>query len=208
MYHSGTHAIAKSPFRVDELLTAPDGSKLAFMANPINQREEKFDDYEIYVVDLSDVARAPSPANSKSEVQPHRLTHNQAVEHDLHWANDSRHIFFTIDVGDVTGPYRDLQPHLYWVDSGDGKIEQWGKDFGGPVDHYAVTGDNILESARLGTEVQMYSTSKPEQSFHQISDWKGTYASISTSPHSSHVAFLYSSLDKPEESISPTAPPT
>lgn len=196
---SGTHAIAKSVFRVDELLTAPDGSKLAFMANPINKREEKFEDYEIYVVDLSDVARAPSPANSKSEAEPRRLTHNQAVEHDLHWANDGRHVFFTIDVGDVTGPYRDLQPHLYWVDSGDGKIEQWGRDFAGPVDHYAVTKDNILESARLGTEVQVYSTSKPEQSFRQISDWKGTYASISTTPHSSHVAFTYSALDKPEE---------
>jgi dipeptidyl aminopeptidase/acylaminoacyl peptidase len=196
---TGTHAIAKSPLRVDELVTSPDGSKLALMATPINQREEKFDDYEIYVVDLSGVARAPSPANSDNEVKPRRLTNNQAVEHAIHWANDSRHIFFTIDVGDVTGPYRDLQPHLYWVDSGDGKIEQWAKDFDGPVDHYAVTADNVLESARLGTEVQMYSTSKPEQSFHQISDWKGTYASIATSPHSSHIAFLYSSLDKPEE---------
>ncbi|MGH9514938.1 MAG: alpha/beta hydrolase family protein, partial [Terriglobales bacterium] len=170
---------------------------------PINKREEKFDDYEIYVVDLSDVGPAPSAANADNPAnafaQPRRLTHNQAVEHDLNWANDSRHMFFTIDVGDVTGPYRDLQPHLYWVDSGNGKVEQWGKDFGGPVDHYAVTNDNVLESARLGTEVQMYSTSKPEQSFHQISNWKGTYASMSTSPHASHVAFLYSSLDKPEE---------
>jgi dipeptidyl aminopeptidase/acylaminoacyl peptidase len=78
-------------------------------------------------------------------------------------------------------------------------MEQWGKDFGGPVDHYALAGDDVLESARLGTEVQVYSTSKAEQSFHQISDWKGTYASISTSPHSSHVAFAYSALDKPEE---------
>ncbi len=195
----GTHAFAKSPLRVDELLTSPDGSKLAFMANPINKREEKFDDYEIYVVDLNRVARAPSPSDSRSEDQPRRLTQNQAVEHDLHWANDSRHIFFTIDVGDVTGPYRDLQPHLYWVDSGDGKIEKWGKDFGGPVDHYAVTDDNVLESARLGTEVQMYSTSKPEQSFHQISNWKGTYASVATTPRSSHLAFAYSQLDQPEE---------
>ena len=196
---AGTHAIATSPFRVDELLTSPDNSKLAFMANPINQREEKFDDYEIYVIDLADVARAPSPAEPQAEAQTRRLTNNQAVEHDLHWANDSRHLFFTIDVGDVTGPYRDLQPHLYWVDSGDGKIEQWGKDFGGPVDHYAVTSDNVLESARLGTEVQLYSAWRPKDSAHQISDWKGTFASISTSRHSPHVAFLYSSQDKPEE---------
>jgi dipeptidyl aminopeptidase/acylaminoacyl peptidase len=195
----GTRAIAKSQWRVEEILTSPDGSKLAFMANPINKREEKFDDYEIYAVDLNRGVRATSPANLNSEVQPRRLTHNQAIEHDLRWANDSRHIFFTIDVGDVTGPYRDLQPHLYWVDSGDDKIEQWGKDFVGPVDHYAVTADNILESARLGTEVQMYSASRPDESLHQISDLKGTYASVSTTPHSPHVAFLYSSLDKPEE---------
>ena len=196
---TGTRSLAISPLRIDELVTSPDGGKLAFMANPINQREEKFHDYEIYVVDLSNVARPPSPGNSEGEVKPRRLTNNQAVEHAIHWANDSRHIFFTIDVGDVTGPYRDLQPHLYWVDSGDGKVEQWAKDFGGPVDDYAVTADNVLESARLGTEVQMYSASQPKQSFHQISDWKGTYASIATSPHSSHIAFLYSSLDKPEE---------
>jgi dipeptidyl aminopeptidase/acylaminoacyl peptidase len=195
----GTRAIAKSQWRVEQLLTSPDGSKLAFMANPINKREEKFDDYEIYVVDLTNVARAPSPANSKSEVEPHRLTHNQAVEHDLHWANDNQHIFFTIDVGDVTGPYRDLQPHLYWVNSESGTLEQWAKDFVGPVEHYDVTSDNVLGSARLGTEVQIYSASKPGESLHQISDWKGTYASVSTSPHSPHVAFLYSSLDKPEE---------
>ena len=195
----GTRPITKSQWRVEQLLTSPDDGKLAFMANPINKREEKFADYEIYVVDLHNVARAPSPAKLEDEAQPRRLTHNQAVEHDLHWANDNRHIFFTIDVGDVTGPYRDLQPHLYWIDSDSGAVEQWAKDFVGPVEHYDVAGDNILESARLGTEVQMYSASKPEQSFHQISDWKGTYASVSTTPHSSHVAFLYSSLDKPEE---------
>jgi dipeptidyl aminopeptidase/acylaminoacyl peptidase len=203
----GTRAIAKSQWQVEQLLTSPDGSKLAFMANPINKREEKFDDYEIYVVDLHNVAGAPlrqaqgklSPEDSKSEAQPRRLTHNEAVEHDLHWANDNRHIFFTIDVGDVSGPYRDLQPHLYWVDSERGAVEQWAKDFVGPVEHYDVTSDNLLESARLGTEVQMYSASKPDESLHQISNWKGAYASVSTSPHSPHVAFLYSALDQPEE---------
>jgi dipeptidyl aminopeptidase/acylaminoacyl peptidase len=203
----GTRAFAKSPWRVEQLLTSPDGSKLAFMANPINKREEKFDDYEIYVLDLHNVARAPlrqgqgelSAADSKSEVESRRLTQNQAVEHDLHWANDNRHIFFTIEVGDVSGPYRDLQPHLYWVDSESGAVEQWAKDFVGPVEHYDVTPDNVLGSARLGTEVQMYLVSKPDESLHQISAWKGTYASVSTSPHSPHVVFLYSSLDKPEE---------
>jgi dipeptidyl aminopeptidase/acylaminoacyl peptidase len=193
----GARAIASSPLRVEQLLTSPDGNKLALMANPINKREEKFDDYEIYVLDLARAGRGAVGSNDTA--QPRRVTHNQAVERDLHWAEDSRHILFTIDVGDVSGPYRDLQPHLYWADSDTGAVQQWGKDFIGPVEHYAVTANDVLTSARLGTEVQMYSASKPDQSLHQITNWKGTYASVSTSPHSSHVAFLYSSLDKPEE---------
>ena len=100
---------------------------------------------------------------------------------------------------DVSGPYRDLQPHLYWVDTESGAIEQWGKDFVGPVEHYAVTADSLLTSARLGTEVQMYSTAKPSDSLHHLNGWQGTYSHIAVGPTSSRVAFVYSSLGKPEE---------
>jgi acylaminoacyl-peptidase len=197
----GAHAIATSPLLVDELVTSPDGTKLAIMANPINKREEKFEDYEIYVIDDARVSAAvhARPEGSQKLAHPRRVTHNQAVEHDLRWANDSRHILFTIDVGDVTGPYRDLQPHLYSIDTESGTVEQWAKDFGGPVDHYALTSAGILASARLGTEVQMYSDSAPGQSLHQISEWKGTYEDLATAKNSQRVAFVYSSLTKPGE---------
>jgi dipeptidyl aminopeptidase/acylaminoacyl peptidase len=220
----GTRAIAKSPLRVEDLVTSPDGSKLAFVTNAINQRQEKYEDIEIYSLDLPNVARAPlrqaqgrlSPANASRAAkadtaaeaasaaepalpEPHRLTHNQASEGKLHWANDNRHILFSVEVGDVTGPYRDLQPHLYWVDSENGNIEQWSKDFVGPVEHYAVTADNILTSARLGTEVQMYSVTKPVESLHRLGNWPGTYESISSASHSPRVAFVYTSLGKPAE---------
>ena len=202
----GARAIATLPLRIEGLITSPDGSKLAFVSNAINQRQEKPEDVEIYAVDL--VARAPSPATAGSETkptaQPHQLTHNQAVETKLHWANDNRHVFFTVEIGDVTGPYRDLQPHLYWVDSEKpdsepGAVEQWSKDFIGPVDHYAVTADNVLASARLGTEVSMYSVAQPSQSLHKLNGWEGTYEIISATPHSPRVAFVYSSLQKPAE---------
>ncbi|MCU1270003.1 MAG: peptidase prolyl oligopeptidase [Acidobacteriaceae bacterium] len=188
----GTRIVANSPLRVDELLTSPDGSKLAFMTNAINKRQEKFDDVEIYAVDITD-------QGTRSTQSPRRITHNQAVEKHPRWASDSRHIFFTIDVGDVTGAYRDLQPHLYWVDSQSGAVEQWSKDFIGPVEHFAISADNILASARLGTEVQMYSASKPTQSLRRVGGWQGTYEMISTSLHSPRVAFVYSSLTKPAE---------
>jgi dipeptidyl aminopeptidase/acylaminoacyl peptidase len=207
----GARAIATSPLRVEDLITSPDGSKLAFVSNAINQRQEKAEDVEIYTVD---VARAPSPATASSETkppmtQPSQLTHNQAVEGKLRWANDSRHIFFSVEVGDIAGPYRDLQPHLYWVDSEKpdsekpgskvDAVEQWSKDFIGPVEHYTVTADLILVSARSGTEVAPYAISQPNQLLYKLKGWPGTYEALSTSTHSSQVAFVYSSLQKPAE---------
>ncbi|HEY6336922.1 MAG TPA: prolyl oligopeptidase family serine peptidase [Candidatus Sulfotelmatobacter sp.] len=219
----GARAIATSPLRVEDLVTSPDGKTLAFASNAINERQEKIEDIEIYTIDLANVARprperepkgllpatASSTANAIAEAdpaltQPHRVTHNQAAEGKLHWANDSRHLFFSVEVGDVTGPYRDLQPHLYWVDteksdSEGAAVEQWSKDFIGPVEHYAVAGDSVLAAARAGTEVQLYSVSKPSESLHRLSKWPGTYEGISASPHSSHIAFVYTSLGKPAE---------
>lgn len=215
----GARAIASMPLRVNDLVTSPDGRTLAFVSNAINQRQEKYEDTEIYTVDLN-VARAPSPATDGGSAnasvaakpvptEPRRVTHNQAAEIRPHWANDSRHIFFEVEVGDVGGPYRDLQPHLYWVDTGSGAIEhapiehapieQWSKDFIGSVEGYAVTADSVLTSARAGTEVQMYSAAKPSESLHRLSGWPGTYAHISVATRSARVAFAYSSLGKPEE---------
>src|SRR5579872_2714472 len=167
----GTRTVATMPLRVDELVTSPDGTKLAILTNAINERQEKYEDVEIYVVD---------PKGG----QPRRLTHNEAVETHLRWASDSRHIFFTVEVGDVSGPYRDLQPHLYWVNTDDGKIEQWDKSFVGSVEHYAVADNSVLISARLGTEVQMYDAAKPGDSLHRITEWSGTYSTLSTTTHS------------------------
>ena len=210
----GARAMATTPLRVDTLQTSPDGHKLLFLSNAINQRQEKYEDVEIYVVDLESVARALLPATAGSAAnagadsnptlaQPRRITHNTAVETRPHWANDSRHILFTVEIGDVSGPYRDLQPHLYWADTDSGAVEQWSKNFIGPVEHYVVTGesekDNVLASARLGTEVQMYSAAKPSDELHRISAWRGTYSRISLAAHSPKIAFIYSSLGKPEE---------
>ena len=192
----GTRVMATTALRVDSMVTSPDGSKLAYVSNAINQRQEKYEDVEIYVVD---VGRTSATAGTGTTVEPRRITKNQAFEGRPRWANDNRHIFFTVEVGDISGPYRDLQPHLYWVDTESGAVEQWNKDFIGPVEHYDVAGDSVLTSARIGTEVQMYSTPKPSESLHRLAGWKGTYASVSTALHSPRFAFVYSSLGKPDE---------
>jgi dipeptidyl aminopeptidase/acylaminoacyl peptidase len=204
----GARPIATSPLRVEDLVTSPDGSKLAFVTNSINQRQEKNEDVEIYILvvpaSLRQAQGKLSPATAASENKPRQLTHNQAIEGKLRWANDNRHVLFSVEVGDVSGPYRDLQPHLYWVDSEPpdsetGAIEQWSKDFIGPVEHYAVAAGSILASARVGTEVAMYSVTQPSQSLHKLNGWDGTYETISPALHSPRIAFVHSSLQKPTE---------
>jgi dipeptidyl aminopeptidase/acylaminoacyl peptidase len=194
----GANSIATSPLRVDNLITSPDGTKLAFLSNSINQRQEKSEDCEIY--ELS-VARAPSTAGPTANQvsQPRQLTHNQAQEVQLHWAPDSRHIFFTVELGDVAGPYRDLQPHLYWVDSSTGQVDQWSKDFPGQVTGYRIYNSGVIAAARLGTEVQIYSAQTPSTPLQKLAGFDGTYESLSTGPHTQRVAYVYSSLTRPAE---------
>jgi dipeptidyl aminopeptidase/acylaminoacyl peptidase len=195
----GARTIATTPLRVDDMVTSPDGTKLAFVTNAINQRQEKYEDVEIYVVDPSEALRAPNDVKFWRPAEPRRITHNQAVEGHPRWAPDSHHIFFQVEVGDVSGPYRDLQPHLYWADVNDGKVEQWVNAFIGPIEHYAVAGNSVLTSARIGTEVQIYDTAQPSTKLHPLTKTPGTYANISTALHSPRVAFIYSSLGKPDE---------
>jgi dipeptidyl aminopeptidase/acylaminoacyl peptidase len=195
----GASVVATSPLRVEDLVTSPDGSKLAFVTNSINQRQEKTEDSEVFVL----VAPASSPATADSAnkpvlAQPRQLTHNQAFEGGLRWANDNRHVFFTSE-NDLAGPYRDLQPHVYWVDSETGAVQQWGKDFIGPVEHYAVAAEGVLTSARIGTDASIYSATQPSQSLHKLKGWEGTYEALSTTAHSARIAFVYSSLQRPTE---------
>jgi dipeptidyl aminopeptidase/acylaminoacyl peptidase len=201
----GARTIATSPLRIEDLNTSPDGRKLAFVSNAINQRQEKYEDVEIYTLYLgrkfAATVAGPVPGNiSQSEpLQPVRVTHNQAVEGHLRWARDNHHIFFTVEVGDVTGRYRDLQPHLYWVDSETGAVEQWAKDFTGEIVSYGVNGNGAVVAARLGTEVRMYAASSPSASLEKFEGQAGTYDRVETPLRASRVAFVYSSLSKPEE---------
>ena len=194
--------IATSPLRVESLVASPGSAKLAFVTNAINQRQEKVEDAEIYTLDLTSVAAGDSPAQAsekKPAAQPRQLTHNQAYEQNLRWANDNRHIFFTVEDGAVSGPYKDFQTHLFWLDSETGVTEQWSKDFIGMVEHYTVTADGVLTSARVGTEVPIHSAAQPNQPLHKLHGWDGTYEILSVSPRSPRIAFTYSSLQKPTE---------
>ena len=186
----GARPVASTQWRVDQMVASPNGSTLAFVTTSISQRQEKVEEYEIFAVDLT---------NASAQQKARQVTNNHAVEGDLRWSPDNRHIFFNVEVGDVTGPYRDLQPHMYWVDSVTGQVQWWNQNFVGSTEHYAVAGNGVLVTARQGTEVPVSKAANASESLSKLNVWPGTYGRLSMSPKSSRVAFIYSSLSRPEE---------
>jgi dipeptidyl aminopeptidase/acylaminoacyl peptidase len=185
----GSRQIANVPWRVQQLVTSPDGRTLALDTTSISQRQEKTEEFEIFAIDLGGSAAGKA----------RQVTKNHAVEQHLSWAPDNRHVFFDVAVGDVSGPYRDLQPHLYWVDAQTGKTEYWSQDFVGSVEHYAVSSKGVMVAARQGTEVAVYSAANASDALSKTKTWPGTYAILSSVPKSPRVAFTYSALDRPTE---------
>lgn len=187
----GSRALASTPWRVYELVVAPDGRRLAFVTESVSGREEKIDEYEIYTVDL---------ANVTLNRPPRQITHNQAEEQHLHWAMDSKRVFFQVQYGSVEGKYKDTQIRLYWVDADTGETQRWAGDFDGAIYEYAVASDGgVVTAGRVGTEQQLYSGAKASAPFPKAAGWNGTYEQIVTAEHSPRIAFVYSTLEKPNE---------
>ena len=107
---------------------ARDGNHLAFVTSSVSERQEKVEDIELFLVNL------PS---AFPEAAPVRLTRNEAVELNLEWAPDSRHLFFQVNLGSAERKYEDPQPRLYWIDTtrtaGKEEIQRWFADYPGEV---------------------------------------------------------------------------
>ena len=186
----GSRVIARSSWRVQQIATSPDGRRLAFVTESVSERQERVEEFEIFSVDL---------IHASADVAPKHLTHNEAVEQSIDWARDSKHVFFQVDVGSVESKYKDTQTRIYWVNADTEEIERWATDFGGPVTHYAVSSEGVVASGRLGTEVQVYSQTRPSSVFSKHAGSPGTYELIATAEHSPRVAFVYSTLEQPAE---------
>jgi dipeptidyl aminopeptidase/acylaminoacyl peptidase len=160
------------------------------MANSVSKRNEKIEEYEIYLVSLAGAGEAP----------PTRLTRNEALETNLEWAADNRHIFFQTELGSVEGKYEDPQPRLYWVDAGSGEVQRWFADYKGHVGRYTPMPDgSVLCACRIGTEMQLQSQANPKAAIVKREGWAGTYEIPASAVQSSRIAFLYSAIERPTE---------
>jgi dipeptidyl aminopeptidase/acylaminoacyl peptidase len=197
----GATAISHTPLRVEQIAISHDGARLAFVTTSVSQRQEKSEDIELFILNLSSAA---------SEITPQRLTHNEAVELNLEWAPDNRHLFFQINLGSLDKKYEDPQPRLYWIDTESGSIDRWFAAFSGEIVHYTPLPDgSVLCACRLGTEVEIDSQANPKAAMAKLNGWPGAYDVLESSPsatQTSRLAFTYSSIDHPAEIYLADAP--
>ena len=187
----GAIVVSRTPARIEQLAIAHDGSRLAFMATSVSKRNEKIEEYEIFLVNLTGGA---------GEVSPSRLTRNEALEVNLEWAADNRHIFFQTELGSAEGKYEDPQPRLYWVDASSGEVQRWFADYKGHVGRYTPMPDgSVLCACRMGTEMQLQSQANSKAAIVKREGWAGTYEIPASAVQSSRIAFLYSAIERPTE---------
>lgn len=200
--------ISSTPFRVEQIGSAPNGKFLAFSTTSRSQREESLGDDGIYFMALDAAGKDETP------VIP-LLRHSQAFFDRIQWARDSRHLYFSFLNGGVEGSYQDAQARIYWVrvdgnagsggascgPAGNGKgCERWAGDFTGSIDGFAALPDgSLLAAGRMGTEVQPYIENGPASSFAKQLGQSGTYESFSAANNAPAVAFVFSSLQSPAE---------
>ncbi len=178
--------IAATPLRVKQMEASPDVKTLAFLTDSVSERQEFMEAYGIYLVDAAGG-------------EPRKLVQRPAVLDSLHWAPDSRHIFFSFLYGSVEGKYQDAQPRVYWVDavSPSARITRWAK-FPGAVTGYTVTQEGgLLIAGRMGTEVHVYR--EEPHIFVMQSGHPGTYEQLSAAARATRVAFVHSTLTEPPE---------
>jgi dipeptidyl aminopeptidase/acylaminoacyl peptidase len=193
----GAVEIAHTPLRVDQIVISRNGQRLAFLTSSVSERQEKIEDVDLYLVNLT---------SNVSQAATIRLTRNEAVEVNLEWAPDNRHVFFQVNLGSAEGKYQDPQPRLYSVDtdgasdSGKTEVQRWFADYPGEVVHYAALSDgSVLCACRLGTEAQFVSQANPKAVLVKHDGWAGTYEDPAAATQSSHIAFAYSAIARPTE---------
>jgi len=189
----GAVAIARTQLRVEQISISHDGQRLAFVTSSVSERQEKVEDIELYLVNLT---------SSAGESTPIRLTHNEAVELNLEWAPDNRHLFFQVNLGSLERKYEDPQPRLYWVDSDTREVQRWFAGYSGEVVRYTPLPDgSVLCACRTGTEVQLVSQANPKAAIVKREGWAGTYEtpSAASQSQSTRIAFAYSTTVRPTE---------
>jgi dipeptidyl aminopeptidase/acylaminoacyl peptidase len=182
--------ITRSKYAIGEIAVPRTGADIAFLTNSISGRLEHLDNYEIYLV-----AR-----DAAHEIPARQLTHNEALERELHWSPEGKRLYFGVFAGSgsLEGKYKDVQGRLYALDIAGANIRRLGADFKGSWTDYTCTPDGkVVALGQLGTEVQAYSLA--ESRSRKLDGRSGTYEGVIAAEHSPRILFRHSAIGEPTE---------
>jgi dipeptidyl aminopeptidase/acylaminoacyl peptidase len=177
--------LARNNQAIDEIAVAPSGESIAFVTGPVPRRTENPSDNEIFLV-----------ASHGGDVR--QLTHNQALESNLHWAPDGRWLHFSVNAaaGSLEGSYRDVQGRLYRMDTQSAKIERLGSSFDGSFDQFTLLPDGReLALGLKGAETQLYLIEGEKAT--KLPGLPGTYAVVESAAHSNSILVRHSTVNDP-----------
>ena len=187
VYPTGSRVLGSSPLEIDDITPSPDGAQIAFVTNSISHRMEDPAQIEIFTL----------PATSG---QPRQLTHNQALEDNLHWTADSRALDFIVHAagGSLEGPYRDVQGRLYQLDLSTASITRLGADFPGSWENFDQLPDGSLVALGLkATEQHLYRVSGTHAV--ELPSGEGSVAAVSVPSHGHALVFERSAINVPTQ---------
>lgn len=185
--------IATVPYRIDQIAASPDGNFLALTTSSRSGRLESSEPHGVYVVDLPNGGAPRLVLHTLGPPDP------WAAASDA-WSPDSLQILFSYGFGTPEGPFQTPQTRLYAISLKGGKSSRWASEFRGDLESYSVTHDgSVICAARVGTAVKAYVAPDSASDLVGQSGWAGTYELFSAAQRSPRLAFVFSSLQRPDE---------
>ena len=190
MFSPTMTSVTNISFPIGSLLYVPFEEQLVFTSTAVT--EERLEDFEIYSVQLRNVASIK------------RLTNNTRPEERLKLSADGKHLLFILS-GDVfeQSNSRVTQSRLFSLDLSTGQVERIAKDFTGNILGYTIKSDGGLYIlGLLGTETQIYSQRSSDEKLIFHRGHHGTYELLSSAASScsdDKLAYVYSSFQQPKE---------
>jgi dipeptidyl aminopeptidase/acylaminoacyl peptidase len=186
-YPAGAVVVTHSAFEIAEIVPSPSGESIAFETGPVSHRLENPADSELFVV----------AANGGDARQ---VTHNQALESDLHWTPSGKTIDLLVHAsgGSIEGAYTDVQGRLYSLDVTTGKATRLGGDFHGSWESLTVTADGTLLATGLkGMDQRVYRVD--DEKAEAVATVPGNYAHLDVARRGGALSFTHSAITEPTQ---------
>jgi dipeptidyl aminopeptidase/acylaminoacyl peptidase len=186
---AGAKILSESNLGVVQIAPAPSGQSIAFVTTSVSSRMENPSATEIFLV----------PASGGETRQ---LTHNQALESNLHWSSKDSLLYFAVHAaaGSLEGKYQDVQGRLYRMgpNQPESKIERLGAEFTGSFEDFDSLPDGRQIAIGLkGTEQQLYLVEGAKAT--KLPGQPGTYGAMSVPRSGGALLVRLSSINHPSQ---------